>query len=451
MTRKARKSRKARKAKSRRYKGGAFLAAGLGKGVGTGISKAGTGISKAGTYLKDKIPGLRSTDLSDVMDVLKFSFGAIVMSPLYIATVLANMPLNTLHNLSGKRIDDAHSDAVGIQLYKYMFEGYKKATEEKGLIERIGERKSLFEIPEGTKVRKNIIAKCDNCQKEQTPEKPEKPLTGGGIQRGGYMDTFKTFDEIMGFKPFNGVKGVLGEMGFKKYRDQIAKSVAHQNVQLTHKLREFEFEVDSIKDTFLNRKKELKGHITNLKPELLFKSIVVCQTLITDCVETMDNKKVKVTKDMVVVSNPYRRVNPDSSHFKMDVCFLNNNCKEDCENCTLFDNIVSIYHSYARILLSTLRGKNNNLYVIIDMLFNILKNGIGGEKPVINLDNIATMKYSGPTDHIKQELEYPIILFKQLICEYGLYAEMKTVFENKVKALDPEEKRLLTMKLQSII
>jgi hypothetical protein len=448
-----RKARKARKAKSRRYKGGAFLAAGLGKGVGTGISKAGTGISKAGTYLKDKIPGLRSTDLSDVMDVLKFSFGAIVMSPLYIATVLANMPLNTLHNLSGKRIDDAHSDAVGIQLYKYMFEGYKKGTEEKGLIERIGERKSLFEIPEGTKVRKNIIAKCDNCQKEQTPEKPEKPLTGGGIQRGGYMDTFKTFDEIMGFKPFNGVKGVLGEMGFKKYRDQIAKSVAHQNVQLTHKLREFEFEVDSIKDTFLKRKIELKRPITNLKPELLFKSIVVCQTLITDCLELEKHvdKKVKVTKDMVVVSNPYRRVNPDSSHFKMDVCFLNNNCKEDCENCTLFDNIVSIYHSYARILLSTLRGKNNNLYVIIDMLFNILKNGIGSEKPVINLDNIATMKYSGPTDHIKQELEYPIILFKQLICEYGLYAEMKTVFENKVKALDPEEKRLLTMKLQSII
>jgi hypothetical protein len=224
-------------------------------------------------------------------------------------------------------------------------------------------------------------------------------------------------------------------------------------VQLTHKLREFEFEVDSIKDTFLKRKNELKGNIQHLKPELLFKSIVVCQTLITDCLELEKHvdKKVKVTKDMVVVSNPYRRVNPDSSHFKMDVCFLNNNCKEDCENCTLFDNIVSIYHSYARILLSTLRGKNNNLYVIIDMLFNILKNGIGSEKPVINLDNIATMKYSGPTDHIKQELEYPIILFKQLICEYGLYAEMKTVFEERVKKLDPEEKRLLTMKLQSII
>ena len=481
MTRKARKSRKSRKTKSRRYKGGAFLAAGLGKGllkgatagastVGDGAYKVASGVAKGASFIKQKIPGLGGKskysgddiDLKDVISVLKFSFGAIIMSPLYIATVLANMPLNTLHNLSGKRIDDAHSDAVGIQLYKYMFEGYKKGPEEKGLIERIGEHKDRFEVPKGTKVRKNIIAKCDDCQKGFEAEKPEnkppdqkpenKPQVGAGIQRGGYMDTFKTFDEIMGFKPFNGVKGVLGEMGFKKYKDQIAKSVAHQNTQLTHKLREFEFEVDSIKDTFVKRKDELKGNIRNIKTELLFKSIVVCQTLITECVETTVNKKVKVTKDMVVVSNPYRRVYPDSSHFKMEVCFLNNNCKEDCENCTLFDNIVSIYHSYARILLSTLRGKNNNLYVIIDMLFNILKNGIGGGKPVINLDDTSTMKYPGPTEHIKQELEKPIELFKALICEYGLYAEMKKKFEYRVKEMkDPEEKRLLLLKLQSII
>lgn len=469
MTRKARKS---RKSKSRRYKGGAFLAATLGKGLvkgasagaskaGEGAYKAVSGFSKGASYIKQKIPGLGgkpkdsdNIDSNNLWNVLKFSFGAIIMSPLYIATVLANMPLNTLHNLSGKRIDENHSDAIGIQLYKYMFEGYKKEPTEKGLIERI-KNNPHFEIPQGTKVRKNIIAKCDNCQKG-AEEEPEKPVEnrqiqrGAGIQRGGYMDTFKTFDEIMGFKPFNGVKGVLGEMGFKKYKEQIAKSVAHQNDQLTHKLREFEFEVDSIKENFTKRKVELKKNITNLKTELLFKSIVVCQTLITDCEETNVNKPVKVAKDMVVVSNPYRRVYPDSSHFKMEVCFLNNNCKEDCENCTLFDNMVSIYHSYARILLNSLRGKTNNLYVIIDMLFNILKNGIGSEKPAINLD-ISTMKYQGSTEHIKQELERPIKLFKELICEYGLYEEMKTQFTVRVNKLDTEAKRLLLLKLQSII
>lgn len=69
MTRKARKSRKS-KSKSRRYKGGAFLAATLGKGLtkvaSAGASKVGdraykivSGLSKGASYIKQKIPGLK--------------------------------------------------------------------------------------------------------------------------------------------------------------------------------------------------------------------------------------------------------------------------------------------------------------------------------------------------------------------------------------------------------
>ena len=86
MTRKARKSRKSRKSKSqrRRYKikGGAFLAAGLAKTVGSGAGSLASSVGK-------KLPGIRSakipiinekgekvktgTDLNDVKQVLKFS------------------------------------------------------------------------------------------------------------------------------------------------------------------------------------------------------------------------------------------------------------------------------------------------------------------------------------------------------------------------------------------
>lgn len=471
MTRKARKSRKNKsKVKSRRYKGGAFLATGLAKTFGSSALKMAASTSKASSLLKSavdiakqRMPGLKSTgipinetpiepkkgtDLEDVKQVLKFSLGAIIMSPLYIATVLANMPLNTLHNLTGKRINEKHSDAIGIQLYKYMFEGYKRPIEEEGLIEKIGENPHLFHVPDGT-IKKNVIVKCDNCQKSPDQKSPDQKSTN--IQKGGYMNTFKTFDEIMGFKPFNGIKGALGEMGFEKYKDQIAKSVAYQNEQITHKLRELEFEIDSIKDNFSKRKSELKKNIKYLKIELLFKSIVVCETLITDCTEKTDNIKVKVNKDLVIVSNPYRRINMDDSHFKMNVCFLYDNCKTECEKCTLFDNIISIYHSYARILLSTLRGKTNNLYVIIDLLFTILKNGLDSEKPTINLDDISSMKYSGDTTHIKEELKKPIELFKRLICDYGLYDGMKKEFTERVKLLDEEQKKILLIKLQSII
>ena len=456
MTRKARKSRKSRKSKSqrRRYKikGGAFLAAGLAKTVGSGAGSLASSVGK-------KLPGIRSakipiinekgekvktgTDLNDVKQVLKFSLGAIIMSPLYIATVLANLPLNTIHNLTGKKIDDQHSEAIGIQLYKYMFEGYKREETDEGLVKRIGDHKDNFIVPDGSSIKKNVIVKCDNCKKD--------PQNGGGIQRGGYMNTLKTFDEIMGFKPFNGIKGALGEMGFEKYKEEIAKNVAYQNDQILHKLKELEFEVDSIKETFNNRKPELKKNIKNMKIEILFKCIIVCQTLIDECVEKTDNKLVKINKDMVVVSNPYRRRDMSSSRFKMDVCFLHDNCKTECPNCTLFDNMRSIYHSYARILLTTFRGKNNNLYVIIDLLFTILKNTLGAEKPVISLDHIETMRYSGDTSSIKQNLQEPIDLFKKLICEYGIYEEIKTQFKSKIGSLDSDQRKSTLNKLNSII
>ena len=461
MTRKARKSRKIKSRRQRyKIKGGAFLAAGLAKKVG----------SKLGS-LKERIPGLRAlqpnpnelvdkekkgTDLHDVFQVLKFSLGAIIMSPLYIGTVLANLPLNTIHNLSGKKINEKHSDAVGIQLYKYMFEGYK--LEPEPLSDKLQD-KDRFLVKQGVTVKKNTIAKCDNCQ------------TGGGVQRGGYMNTFKTFDEIMGFKPFNGIKGVLGEMRIEKYKEEITKNVAYQRKQILHKLRELEFEVDSIKEDFITRKPILKENIKNLRTEILFKCIVVCETLIKECVESKDNKVVTVNKDMVVVSNPYRRKDKDSSHFKMEVCFLHDNCKSQCPNCTLFDNMISVYHSYARILLNTLRGKNNNLYVVIDLLFTILKNALGKkkpeDKPIIELDKFESMKYKGTPDEIQAildnlkapntttdpETKDPIVMFRQLICDYGIYDEIKKVFKERVEKVksDNEQTELLLNKLNSII
>ena len=483
MTRKARKSRK-NKSQRRRYKikGGAFLAAGLAKKVG----------SKLGSVAQ-RIPGLRSlpppekqysiekkgTDLNDVWQVLKFSLGAIIMSPLYIGTVLANLPLNTIHNLSGKRISERHSDAVGIQLYKYMFEGYKLDPNKMTLDVKLKDKDRFFVKP-GVTIKKSTIAKCDNCQSGGG-------VNRGGVQRGGYMNTFKTFDEIMGFKPFNGIKGALGEMRIEKYKEEITKNVAYQRKQVLHKLRELEFEVDSIKEDFNDRKPIVKKNISNLRTEILFKCIVVCQTLIDidnyKCKELEGEKRVTVNKDMVVVSNPYRRKDKDSSHFKMEVCFLHDNCKSECPNCTLFDNMISVYHSYARILLNILRGKNNNLYVIIDLLFTILKNSLGKKKPEIVLDKVESMKYEGTPEQIEEIIKNlsapvkepdpekaeaetktkteskdeepirdPIVMFKQLICEYGIYDEIKRVFEERVKQVETDDyqKKLLLERLNSI-
>jgi vacuolar-type H+-ATPase subunit F/Vma7 len=153
------------------------------------------------------------------------------------------------------------------------------------------------------------------------------------------------------------------------------KGILQQNGQIIHKLRELEFEIDSLKLDFDERKSELKNTISKLKPETLFKFIVVCNTLIPECREETGPIVVNVVKDMVSVPNPYRKKDPTSSRLKMQVCFLNNNCETDCPNCTLFKNMVSIYHSYARIILANLRGKSNTLFVISDLIFTILRFG----------------------------------------------------------------------------
>ena len=374
-----------------------------------------------------------NTNIQNIGKILKFSLGSIVMSPLYIAAVLANMPLNTIHHLSGKKLSEDQSKAVGIQLYKYMFEGYKK----QDLTEIINEKN--FKYDDDLTIKKGVIVKCENCG--SNAKKPESSKT----QKGGYMNTLKTFKEIIGIDTF---KQKPGDEGFKK---KIMKYVETQNDRIIHKLKEVEYEIDSLKLDFGGRKDELKSIIPNLKTDLLFKCIVVCNTIITDCKEENTSGPVTVVKDMTVILNPYRRREPKGigSAFIMDVCYLNG-C-EGCENCTLFKNIVSVYHSYARILLNILRGKANNLYVIINLLFSILKSSHGkNPKPAITLDT-STMKYDGDFEKDIEMLQEPLKLFKNTICKYGMYAKMKEEFEARVKELKDNEKSALLNDLKAII
>ena len=61
------------------------------------------------------------------------------------------------------------------------------------------------------------------------------------------------------------------------------------------------------------------------------------------------------------------------------------------------------------------------------------------------------MRYSGDTSSIKQNLQEPIDLFKKLICEYGIYEEIKTQFKSKIGSLDSDQRKSTLNKLNSII
>ena len=99
-----------------------------------------------------------------------FQYGALTIAtaPLYLISLLANLPLNTLNNISGKRLDGVDSTIVDRQLYKYLFTGYEKKPEPLKAID--------FKFPEGSRYKEkkeSVFVECDDCRKKDEVE-PEK-------------------------------------------------------------------------------------------------------------------------------------------------------------------------------------------------------------------------------------------------------------------------------------
>jgi hypothetical protein len=387
--------------------------------------------------------------------LLNFSLSSLIISPLYIMAVIANIPLNTLNNLSGRSFDGQRTDALGLQLYKYMFEGYKK--DKIGIGQRVEEAKDKFIIDEGLTVKDDLVTRCDSDKCN--------PKKGGYKMKGGYVSTYKTFKELMG--------------------------AMSTDEQVIHNLKSLEDSIDSIKMDFDSRKGEVVKMFTNLKdPKILFKFIVVSNNLIGVCQESFNPKeKAHLIEDNVIVKNPYQIVNENlnspwdvlSAHLNLKVCYLNPDCMKSCNkcdmltniacaigtktgvecdkcNCNLFSNIISIYNAYVRILLKSFGGNSNNLYFIIDLLFMILRFYANQENYKMNLplegltlDNINRIGYRGDFKKIKSEQVQVIELFKKIICKYGIYEIVKKNFIEAVnEANDSEESKKFKSELLSI-
>jgi len=397
--------------KTKRIKGGMFK-----KAANYAKSKVEQYAPKSMGQATESEPLSRTQTLSKL---IQFSLGSLIISPFYIMAVLANLPLNTLNNLSGKSFDGNKSDAVGVQLYKYMFEGYQKNNIEK----KVKDRPNDFIIDDGLKVKGEIVTKCDS-------DKCNEPM------KGGYVNTYKSIKEMMG--------------------------AMSTNEKVMHNLKSLEDTIDSLKMNFSERKDEIKKMFKDLKdPKLMFKFIVVCNNLIGKCEESLSDEKVHLIEDNIVVKNPFKTVDGKfSSHWNMNVCYLNPECMKSCNkcdlytsmacaigtklgpecekcSCTLFNNIVSIYHSYARILLKSFAGNSNNLYFIGDLLFMIVRYYANTEDEVLekkiypmklNLDNIDKIRYEGDFSKVIREHPKEIELFKNIICKYGIYQIVKKKF-----------------------
>ena len=439
-----------RKRKHRNIKGGMFgMAAKM-------ASQAAQKYAPQGEQTQDE-PKKR-TRIETLGRLLKFSLGSLIISPLYIMAVIANIPLNTLNNLSGKSFNDNKADALGIQLYKYMFEGYKKvapegeAKESISLEEKYKRNKEAFIVDEGLTIKGQLVTRCDSekCNAKR-----------GGYMKGGYMNTYKTFGEMLG--------------------------TLTTNEKVIHNLKSLEDTIDSIKNDFTGRKDEIKKMFKNLKdPDVLFKMIVVCNNLIGKCEESLNpDEKAHLIEDNVVVKNPYQLINKKqdflgtiTSYMNMEVCYLDSECMKSCNkcdlftniscaigmklgpecdkcNCNLFNNIITVYSAYVRILLKSFAGNSNNIYFISELLFmitrfyaNSVDLDIGKNKYIINLnlDKIDEIKYIGNFNKVTKDNMEAIELFKKVICKYGIYEVVKKNFKEIVDKAKKDDEELYNLK-----
>lgn len=392
------------------------------------------------------------------LDMLKYGVLSILLSPLYVAAVIANLPMNTINNLSDNRLKPVEIDALSKQLYKYVFYGYKNGNE----IDF-----TQFKLPDENNIiqDKKIVVGCNTCKKTQlefraeqfqkggkTGEQFQKGGKGKGSQKGGKVDFTKM------------VLNSLGVLGGKS--------------QLDFNLRDTLDYVENMPKVNLARKGDLENsiqHITDIK--MLAKLIILMNTLFGETCENAINldPNTKTLIDSVHVTrimNPFALMESYSkkeNKFKIDYketsrCiikhilsdkFTGDECRNKCTTCTFQTNIVTLMGNYVRLLSNVFRGNDRGLITIIQVFFSMLttfqlkhlknpnhdlhkqlaESYVTKERDEFYKE-LNEIRYDMPVEEFIQENRENYELFKKIFCDYGLTKsikeQMRTIMEKSL-------------------
>jgi len=385
------------------------------------------------------------------LDMLKYGALSILLSPVYVAAVIANLPMNTINNLSDNRLKPVEIDALSKQLYKYVFYGYKNSNE----IDF-----TQFKLPDENDIiqDKKIVVGCNTCKKTQLEFRAEQFQTGqlvsttDRLQTGGKVDFAKmTMNSL----------GVLG-----------GKS------QLEFNLRDTLDYVENMPKVNLARKEDLENsiqHINDIK--MLAKLIILMNTLFGESCENAINldPNTKTLIDSVHVTrimNPFALMESYSkkeNKFKIDYketsrciikhmlsdTFTGDECRNKCTTCTFQNNIVTLMGNYVRLLSNVFRGNDRGLITIIQVFFSMLttfqlkhvknpnhelhkqlaESYVTKERDEF-YKKLNEIRYDIPVEEFIQENRENYELFKKIFCDYGLTKvikeQMRTVVEKSL-------------------
>ena len=371
-------------------------------------------------------------------EMLKYGALSILLSPLYVATVLANLPMNTINNLSDNRLKEVEIDALSKQLYRYLFYGYKNSKD----IDY-----TQFSLPDPGNIiqDKKIVVGCNSCKKTQREFRAEqfgqtsKPGQTGGMV-GGKVEFLKM------------VKNSLGILGGKS--------------KLEFNLKDTLDYVENIPKLNYERREHLDHSIRRITDvKMMAKMLILMNTLFVrngqdECENPINlGQGAKTVIDSVQVSrimNPFAIMESYSqkeNKFKIDYketsrciikhmlsdTFTGDECRNKCTTCTFQNNITTLMSNYLRLLSNVFRGNERGMVTIIQTFFSIMTKHQLKEDPNEKHELYKTLAESYITklrDEFYTELfaiRYDLNVedfidenresydtFKKLFCDYGL-------------------------------
>jgi hypothetical protein len=368
-------------------------------------------------------------------EMLKYGALSILLSPVYVATVLANLPMNTINNLSDNRLKEVEIDALSKQLYRYLFYGYKNSKD----IDY-----TQFSLPDAGNIiqDKKIVVGCNSCKKTQREFRAEQfgQTSKPAGQKGGKVDFNKMVQNSLGIL---GGKSKL-EFNLKDtldYVENIPKLNYERREHLEHSIR----------------------RITDLK--MMAKMLILMNTLFVrngqdECENPINlSQGAKTVIDSVHVSrimNPFALMESYSqkeNKFKIDYketsrciikhmlsdTFTGDECRNKCTTCTFQNNITTLMSNYMRLLSNVFRGDERGMVTIIQTFFSIMTKHKLKHDPVEKHEVYKTLsesyvtklkddfytelfaiRYDFNVDDFIEENRESYDTFKKLFCDYGL-------------------------------
>lgn len=388
------------------------------------------------------------------LDMVKYGALSILLSPLYVATVIANLPMNTINNLSDNRLKKVEIDALSKQLYKYLFYGYKNGKELDY---------TQFKLPDETNIiqDKKIVVGCNTCKKTQLEFRAEQ------FQKGGQKEIqFQPVRQNGGKVDF--IKMILNSMG-----------VLGGKTKLEFNLTDTLDYVENMPKLNLARKEDLERslqHITDIK--MLARLLILMNTLFDknmceNAINLDPNTKTVIDSvHMTRIMNPFALMEGYSqkeNKFKIDYketsrciikhimsdTFTGDECRNKCKTCTFQTNLVTLMGNYVRLLSNVFRGTDRGMITIIQLFFSMLTSYKMKKDPVEKHDlykvlaesyitkekeefykELYEIRYDVPVEEFIQDNRVNYEVFKKIFCDYGLtYAiqeHIRTIIEKNL-------------------